>query len=107
MMEKITKATAVYSGGNIYLYYAELENKQYIMGDEDWLIVVDKNPLENEQTYEDSGYYEWQEEHLVKQIPEEEYQEVLNKILEAIFDGKIIEEYKNFLISDLEDRYKK
>ena len=32
MMEKITKATAVYSGGNIYLYYAELENKQYIMG---------------------------------------------------------------------------
>ena len=106
-MEKITKATAVYSGGNIYLYYAELENKQYIMGDDDWLIVVDSDPLENEQVYEDSGYYEWQEEHLVKQIPEEEYQEVLNKILEAIFDGKIIEEYRNFLIGDLEDRYKK
>ena len=92
-MEKITKATAVYSGGNIYLYYAELENKQYIMGDDDWLIVVDSDPLANEETYEESGYYEWQEEHLVKQIPEKEYQEVLNKILEAIFDGKIIEEY--------------
>ena len=76
------KATAVYSGGGIYLYYAELENKQWIMGNDEWLIVVDTSPIVDEKTFEDSDYYEWQEEHLVKQISEEQYQKVLNKILD-------------------------
>ena len=106
-MEKIIKATAVYSGGGIYLYYAEMENKQWIMGNDEWLIIVNENPIVNEETFENSSYYEWQEEHLVKQISEEEYQEVLNKILETIFDGKSIKEYDNFSIGDLEDRYNK
>ena len=106
-MEKITKATAVYSGGNIYLYYAELENKNWVMGNDEWLIIVNTNPIADEQTFEDSGYYEWQEEHLVKQIPEEDYQKVLNKILETIFDGKTIKEYDNFSMDDLLHRYKK
>lgn len=106
-MEKITKATAVYSGGGIYLYYAELENKQWIMGNDDWLIVVNTNPLADKQTFEDSGYYEWQEEHLVKQIPEEEFQGVLNNILDTIFNGKTITDYDNFSMDELQHRYKK
>ena len=106
-MEKIMKATAVYSGGNIYLYYAELENKQWIMGNDEWLIVVSENPIANEETFEDSGYYEWQEEHLVEQIPEEKYQMVLNKILETIFDGKTIKEYDNYAMDELKYRYQK
>ena len=104
-MEKITKATAVYSGGGIYLYYAELKNKQWIMGNDDFLIMVDSNPLANEQIYEDSNYSEWQEEHLVKEIPEEEHQEVLNNIIDVILDGKTIKEYDNFSKGDLKDRY--
>ena len=106
-MENITKATAVYSGGNIYLYYAELENKQWIMGNDEWLIVVDTSPIIDEQTFEDSGYCEWQEEHLIKYIPERHFQKVLNKILKAIFDGKSIEEYDNFSMDELQYRYKK
>ena len=106
-MEKIMKATAVYSGGNIYLYYAELENKNWIMGNDEWLIVVNQNPIADEETFENSGYYEWQEEHLVKQIPEEDFQKVLNKIIDVILDGKTIKEYDNYSIGDLQDRYKK
>ena len=105
-MEKITKATAVYSGGNIYLYYAEMENKQWIMGNDEWLIVVNTNPIIDDETFYNSGYYEWQEEHLVKQIPEEQYQEVLNNILETIFKGESIEEYDNFSMDELLYRYK-
>ena len=105
-MEKITKATAVYSGGGIYLYYAELENKHYLMGNDDWLIVVDSSPLADEKTYEESNYIEWQEEHLVKVIPEEDYQKTLNNILDTILNGKTIKEYDNFTIGDLQDRYK-
>ena len=106
-MEKITKATAVYSGGGIYLYYAELENKQWIMGNDDWLIVVDTNPIADEETFYNSGYYEWQEEHLIKQIPEKEYQKVLNNILDTIFKGSTIKDYDNFSMGELQDRYKK
>ena len=106
-MENITMATAVYSGGGIYLYYAELENKNWIMGNDDWLIVINTNPLTDEQTFEDSGYYEWQMEHLVKEVPEKEYNKVLNNVLDVIFDGKTISEYDNFSIGDLQDRYKK
>ena len=105
-MENITKATAVYSGGNIYLYYAEMENKQWIMGNDDWLIVVNANPIADDETFENSGYCEWQEEHLVKQIPNEQYQDVLNKILETIFKGKTIVDYDNFSMGELEHRYK-
>lgn len=106
-MENITKATAVYSGGNIYLYYAELENKQWIMGNDEWLIVVNTNPIADDETFENSGYYEWQMEHLVEEISEKYYQETLNKILETIFKGKTIIDYDNFLIGELKDRYKK
>lgn len=106
-MKNITKATAVYSGGGIYLYYAELENKQWIMGNDEWLIIVDTSPIVDEQTFENSGYYEWQEEHLVKQIPEKDFQKVLNNILDTIFNGKSIKDYDNFSIGELQDRYKK
>lgn len=106
-MENITMATAVYSGGGIYLYYAELENKNWIMGNDDFLIVVNSNPLADGETYEDSQYIEWQEEHLVKEIPEKEYNKVLNNVLDVIFNGKTIKEYDNFSKGDLEDRYKK
>lgn len=106
-MEKITKATAVYSGGGIYLYYAEMENKQWVMGNDDWLIIVDTCPIADEETFENSDYYEWQMEHLVKEIPEEDFQKVLNEILKTIFDGKSIEEYDNFSMDDLLHRYKK
>lgn len=106
-MKNIKRATAVYSGGNIYLYYAELESGNWIMGNDEFLIVVNSNPILDEKTFDESGYYEWQVEHLVEEVPEKQYQDVLNNILEVIFKGKTIEKYNNFLISELEDRYKK
>lgn len=106
-MENILKATAIYSGGGIYLYYAELNNKQWIMGNDDWLIVVNINPLADEKTFDNSGYYEWQMEHLMREIFGEEYHRVLNSILDTILDGKTIKDYDNFSISELQNRYKK
>ena len=105
-MEAMKKATAIYTGGNIYIYYAELDNGNWLLGDDDWFIVVDTSPLANEKTFEDSQYYEWQEEHLVKQIPEAEYQGILNNVLDTIFKGETIKEYDNFSVGELESRYK-
>ena len=103
MNMEIKKATAIYSGGGIYLFYAELENKNWIMGNDDFLIVVNTNPLVTDE----SDYYDWQMEHLVEEISENDYQKVLNRILETIFDGKTMEEHNNYLISELERLYEK
>ena len=104
-MMKIKKATAVYSGGGIYLYYAELENGNYLMGSDDGLLIVNTNPLANEEVFEESNYYEWQEEHLVKFINDDDFQKVLNQVLDVIFNGKTIKEYDNFSLSELKERY--
>ena len=100
----ITRGTAIYSGGGIYLYYAELTNGNWIMGDDDWLIIVNENPLEDDDTFEESGYEGWQREHLVRFITDDDFKEVLSKIVDAIKQGKTIEEYDNFDIDELEQR---
>lgn len=104
-MMNIKKATAVYSGGGIYLYYAELEDGNYLMGSDDGLLIVNTNPLANEEVFEESNYYEWQEEHLVKFINDDDFQKVLNQVLDVIFNGKTIKEYDNFSLSELKERY--
>lgn len=101
------KATAIYTGGGIYLYYAELKDGNWLMGNDDWLIIIDTNPLENEDVFEDSMYEEWQMNHLVKEIPEEEHNDMVIKVLDTIRSGNTIPEYDNFDISEIEYIYEK
>lgn len=67
-MEQIIRATAICSCGGIYLYYAELRNGNWLIGDDNGMVTVNKNPLENEETFEASGFPEWQEKYLVEYI---------------------------------------
>ena len=106
MNNKIKRATAIYSGGGIYLFYAEQEDGNWILGNDMDLIMVNKNPLENEETFELSGHPEWQEAHLVEYIHEECFQQVLNSILDVIFEGRTIEEWNNFSKDELRKFYK-
>lgn len=106
MKENIIKATAIYSCGNIYLYYAELADGNWILGDGDFFAIVNENPLKDQDTFDDSCYYEWQQEHLVKEIAETyEIKSVLCDILDVIFEGKTIPEWNNFLESELQIIY--
>lgn len=94
---KIKKATAIYTGGGIYEYIAELENGNWIYGSDEGLIIVDKSPLED---YEECGYVEWQQEHLVLYIDDEDFQEWLNKIIRTILNGDVFEKH-NFDVQEL------
>ena len=105
MKENIIKATAIYSGGNIYLYYAELNDGNWILGDGDFFTVVNTNPLKDEDTFDDSCFYEWQQEHLVKEIEESEITSVLLAIIEVILEGNTIPGWNNFATSELETIY--
>lgn len=106
MMEKmrIKRATAIYSGGGIYLYYAELKDGNWIMGDDDGLLIVNKSPFTSERDYEDSCYCEWQEKHLVKYINNEDLPAVRSEIIDTIFTGKTIGYEDNYSMSELEVR---
>lgn len=105
-MIHIKRATAIYTGGGIYLFYAEQENGNWIMGDGTDLTVVNTSPLADEETFEASGYVEWQDEHKVEYIHEESCQQVLNEILNTIFNGYTIKGWDNFQIGELKKYFK-
>lgn len=105
---KIKRATAIYTGGNIYAYYAELENGNWILGGEDFFTIVNSNPLSKDLETEygrESDYYEWQIAHLVENIADENYNYVLNQIIDTIKDKRTIPEVDNFSLNDLNFRY--
>lgn len=103
----IRKATAIASGGGIYLYYAELENGNWLMGNDGWLIIVNENPLKDDETFDASCYYEWQMEHLVSDVSDMEMRWWIGNIVKAIEAGRTIKEYDNFLLEELHKRVNK
>lgn len=99
---KIKKATAIYTGGGIYEYIAELEDGNWIYGSDDGLIIVNESPLES---YDECADCSWQQERLVKYIDDEDFQVIINEIVCTILNGKILEEH-NYDIGELVERMK-
>ena len=95
----IKRATAINTSGGIYLYYAELINGKWLMGNDGWLIIVNENPLKDKQTFEASCYHDWQMEHLVNDVSDVEMDWWMKSIFETIKAGRTIEEYDNFLLA--------
>lgn len=98
---KINRATALMTGGNCYVFYAELEDGNWMYGNEDCLTIVDSNPIADEETFEASARYEWQIAHFIEDIPIENIRNVLAKILETIYSGRIIEDFCYCSVADL------
>lgn len=104
------QATAIYTGGNIYNYYAELEDGRWLMGSEEWMIIVNENPLDKKWVMNEvieSDTYDWQMEHLVDYIPDDKFHEVLDAIIDEIIQGNTIKEFDNFTVTELKQRHSK
>ena len=86
MKHEIKTATAVYTGGGIYIYYGELESGQYFRTDDEYygIDICDADPSTEEATY--LGFYET---HVVEEIPESdlEYFTFWNAMLDHILNG--------------------
>lgn len=95
------KATAIYTGGGIYTYYAELTDGNWLMGCDDWIIIINTNPLVSEEAFEQSGYSEWQQEHLITYIPDEQLPKILMQLIDTIFEKHTIEKYDNYCITTI------
>ena len=106
MKDRIKRATAIYTGGNVYLYYAELLDGNWIFCDGDSCAVLNENPLRNQETFDASCCIEWQQAHMIKEITEEnEIRSILRSILAVIFNGKTIPEWDNFAEPELQRIY--
>lgn len=82
----IIKANAVYTGGNIWVFWGELENGAYFLTDNDgYTVLIDESPKD----FDESLYYEWQEEHKVRDIEDEaERIDFCNKLCDRLLiDG--------------------
>ena len=79
---KIKKATAVYTGGGIWLFYGKLSHKKYFLMDDNGMVIILK---ENPKNLEESTYEEWQELHKTKhQLSCEEAKEFALDVLDYI-----------------------
>ena len=68
MMSKtrITKAEAIYTGGNIWIFYGELADGNYFLCDDNgWARFLSEDPRID---FEESCYEDWQEERLVRDL---------------------------------------
>ena len=85
----IKNATAIYTGGNIYIIYGELTDGNYFLTSNDWesTLVLDESP----EDLDVSLYEDWQTEHTVKQVLYEEsenlYQEAVDWVKKNLPDG--------------------
>lgn len=82
---KIKEANAVYTGGNIWLFYGQLEDGNYFLTDDNGCTqILNANPGDD---FEEACYYEWQQKHLVGELWHEERMNFCNKLLDYIFDN--------------------
>jgi len=65
----ITKAKAVYTGGNIWLFYGSIDDGTYFLVDDDGAVRICNADFDD---MDETLMPEWQEEHLVRDIEDEE-----------------------------------
>ena len=95
---KIKNATAQYTGGNIYIYYGELENGLFFRaGDgEEYIEICDADTSTDE-----ADYYEFYKKHSIKTLTGDEYIKFWNNMLLWIIHNA---PSGNYQVDDLDER---
>lgn len=103
----IKEATAIYTGGGIYVYLGELDDGNYFLAS-DWssgcvgdIRILNEDPRKVDD--DECFYPEWQETYLVKDMDDttEEARRMWNEILFYIIQNN---PEGNYSISELKDR---
>lgn len=74
----IKNANACYTGGNIYIYYGQLENGLYFRACDDWESIEICNA---DTSTEEADYYEFYQEHSVKTLVGDLYEKFWNDMI--------------------------
>ena len=105
-MAIIKTAQAVYTGGNIWLFYGSLQNGNYFLTDDNgWTLILNADP----SNLDESTYCEWQDAHIIDELQHEERIKFCDQLLDWIYsnpdhDGGMteheIEVYRSWFRSD-------
>ena len=99
---------AIYTGGNIWLFYGELNNETYfLMDDYGYVLILDSDPSD----LDESLYPEWQEKHKIKDLYNQERKDFCLKVLNLLMKNDSccnrngitdseIEYYKIYMMED-------
>lgn len=99
---KIKTATACYTGGNIYIYYGQLESGLYFrtFDDSDTIYICD-----SDTEAEEAEYSEFYEAHTVEELTGEDFRTFWNTMLSHIIDRKPTHgKWSNYSADDMEIR---
>lgn len=78
-MTAIKRANAIYTGGNIWLFHGLLEDGNHFFTDDyGCTIILNADPSEN---LDDACDYNWQHEHLVRELDGEEREQFCKDML--------------------------
>lgn len=101
---KIKTATAVYTGGGIYIYYGQLESGLYFRTADEYEVI----DICNADTSDESAdYAEFYEAHSVEEIADtsKDFQTLWNAIISHILNGgATLGRWSNYSRTDLENR---
>ncbi len=78
---ELTEVRAVYTGGNMWLFTAKLNNNYLFADDCKCVLMVNANPYEN---FDDVCYEDWQNSHKVRDLSETEQKSYFNQIIEHL-----------------------
>ena len=100
-MDKIIKATATYTGGGIYIYTGQLENGDYFMTNDDFLVYVEFYNAVPYEDLEESGNEIWQHEHHLGEYSGQKALDFIKEVLRWIIQKR---PEGNYSVGEIEDR---
>ena len=82
----IVKANAEYTGGGIYRFTAQLNDKRFVLGNTEWdeIYITDEDP----DATEESWYSEWCDKHIMETLKDEKYADMINELIKWILENE-------------------
>ena len=78
MKREIKNATAIYTGGNLYIYYGQLTDGNWFRAYDEWECI---EICDSDTSVEEAYYNEFYEEHKFETLVNEEYETFWNEML--------------------------
>ena len=92
-MREIKNATAIYTGGGLYIYYGKLSDGNWFRAYDEWECIEICNA---DTSSEDADYNEFYEEHGIETLVKDDYKTFWNKMLRWIIDNKPKGNYQSY-----------
>ena len=87
-----------YSGGGIYIFFGNIDNKRFFIADTNCndVRIVNKNPIDTEESLE----IEWQEKHFIEDLEPDASKKFMKEITDWIIKNN---PKGNYITSDIEE----